>query len=110
VNVDVGRFQRLVGAALSSMLALSCQHHPLAHRRTRLTEAGAQFMFGKRRYAHHQIDAIQQGPGQPAAIACDLIGRAAASRRRMTEITAGAGVHRRHQLEAGRKSGPSRRA
>jgi hypothetical protein len=110
VNIDVGGFQRLVGAALSSVLPLSSLHHPLAHQRARFPEACTEFMFGERRDGHHQIDSIQQGAGQPAAIARDLIGRAAASRRRMAEITAGAGVHRRHQLEARRKSGPPRRA
>lgn len=39
-----------------------------------------------------QVDPIQQGPGEFVAIALDLLGRA--------HITAGAGVHRRHQLEA----------
>jgi hypothetical protein len=54
-----------------------------------------------------QVDAIEQRAGELVAIAGDLVGRAAAAPVRVTVVAAGAGVHGRHQLEAGREFGPA---
>ena len=51
-----------------------------------------------------QVDAVQQRPGELGAVALDLLGRAAAAAARVAEIATGAGVHRRHQLEACREA------
>ena len=57
-----------------------------------------------------QIDAIEQRPAQARLVAGDGLGRAAAGSCRMAAPAAGAGVHRRHQLEARRVSRLPRRA
>jgi hypothetical protein len=59
-----------------------------------------------RRHFDLQVDAVEQRAAQPASVASDLVRRAAAGRPRIAEVAAGAGVHRRHELEAGRKVGP----
>lgn len=54
--------------------------------------------------AQVQVDAIQQRAGQFRPVALDLLGRAAAAPAGIAQVTAGTGVHRRHQLEARRKA------
>lgn len=59
------------------------------------------------RLAQHgdvQIDAVEQRPGQLAAIALDLLGGATATCAGVAEVAARAGIHRRDQLEACRKT------
>lgn len=53
-----------------------------------------------------QIDAVQQRAAELALVACHLVGRAAAGALAGAEKAARAGVHRGHQLEAGRVFGP----
>ena len=54
---------------------------------------------------HMQIDAVQQGPGDTGAVASDLLHGAAAAPARVAQVTAGAGVHGRDQLETRRELG-----
>jgi hypothetical protein len=75
--------------------------------------AGRRFEQLLRRDRGHpdvQIDAVQQRPAQLALVARHLVRRAAAGLERAAEVAAGAGVHRRDELEAGREFGPSRGA
>ncbi len=51
-----------------------------------------------------QVDAVEQGPGELAAVTLDLIGATAAAPAGVAEKPARAGVHGRHQLEAGRET------
>lgn len=53
-----------------------------------------------------QVDAVEQGAGEFVAVALDLLGAAAAAAGGVAKIAAGAGVHRRHQLEACREAHP----
>ena len=57
-----------------------------------------------------QVDAVHQWPGQAPLIALRLLAFIAAALFRITQVAAGAGVHRRHQLKTGRErhllSGP----
>ena len=61
----------------------------------------------RRGYAAHlgmQINAVQQRPGNSRAVALNLVWRTAAAPFGITEIAAGTGIHRRHQLKARRVS------
>ena len=60
-------------------------------------------------HLHLEVDAVQQRSGEPAAVLADLRRGAAAYPLRITEVAAGAGIHRRDQLKTGRKSGSPRR-
>ena len=54
------------------------------------------------RYGWHldlEINLVKQRPGNPAPIARNLVGRATTAPIGVAEITAWAGVHRRHQLK-----------
>ena len=62
-----------------------------------------QVFRGHRRQAQMQVDAVQQGAGDAARVARHLVGRAGAGPRRMSAPPAGARIHGRDQLEAGRK-------
>jgi hypothetical protein len=72
--------------------------------------AGA-LQVGHRQHGHleEQVDAIEQRAGELAPVAGDLLGRASAAPVRVAVEAAGAGVHRRDQLEAGRNSARRRR-
>ena len=65
--------------------------------------------IGKRhrqRHARHvadDVDAIQQRAGDAAAVARNRVGRAMAAAIAVAGVAAGAGVHRRDQLEARRE-------
>ena len=85
--------------------------HARAHRRTRLTRGRREeFGLAWRRNLELEIDAIEQRPGQAPAVAPDLVRRAMTAAVQVAEETAGAGIHRRHQLEARRKRGAARSA
>ena len=56
-----------------------------------------------RRHLDLQVDAVEQRPGDARAVARNLVRRAAAAAVGVAEITAGAGIHRRDQLEARRE-------
>lgn len=51
-----------------------------------------------------QVDAVEQGAGELVAVALDLIAATTAAPAGVAEISTGAGVHRRDQLEACRKA------
>ena len=51
-----------------------------------------------------QVDAVEQRAGELAAVAGDLLRGAAAAAAGIAKIAAGAGIHRRHQLEARREA------
>ncbi len=57
-----------------------------------------------------QVDAVHQRAGQAPLVALRFLAFIAATLLRITQITARAGVHRRHQLKTGRErhllSGP----
>ncbi len=63
-----------------------------------------------RRHLQHEVDAIAKRARQPAAVALDFTGRAAARADGVAQVAAGAGVHRRHQHEAGGENSRARRA
>ncbi len=100
------RHQPGIGLALARQL-------PLARRRDARADGGrglarrprGELGFIDGRDIEHQVEAIEQGPGELAAIARDLVGRAATLAGRMAEPAAGTGIHRRDELEAGGKFG-----
>ncbi len=51
-----------------------------------------------------QVDTVQQRAGEFVAVTLDLLAAAAAAPVRVAQVAAGAGVHRRHQLEARRET------
>src|SRR5262245_38907138 len=53
---------------------------------------------------HVEVDAVEQGPGQTALVAADLLGTAAALALGIAEIAAPTGVGGRDQLEPGREA------
>src|SRR6056297_3165173 len=55
---------------------------------------------GHAAYLGVQVDAIQQRAGDPRLVALNLFRGAAAAPLAIAEVAAGAGIHRRHQLEA----------
>lgn len=111
VLVDLTVRQLSVGSALARQLP-----------RTRRADAGGderrrfavgrilQVCCGQRGDFDLQIDAIEQRAGNPQAVTRDLIGRASALAAGRAVETAGAGIHRRDQLELCRKFGLARRA
>ena len=54
------------------------------------------------RHFDMQVDAVEQRPGNARLVIGAAFGRARTGLRRIAEITAAAGVHRRHQLKARR--------
>src|SRR5262245_34351632 len=58
-----------------------------------------------RAYLDRNVDAVEQGTRDAAAVSRHLIRRALALPAVVAEIAAGARIHRCHQLEAGRKVG-----
>ena len=54
-----------------------------------------------------QVDAVQQRAGELGAVALDLLRGATAAAAGVAQVAAGAGVHRRHQLEARREAHPA---
>lgn len=51
-----------------------------------------------------QVDTVQQRAGEFVAVTLDLLAAAAAAPVRVAQVAAGAGVHRRYQLEARRET------
>ena len=60
--------------------------------------------------SHVQVNPVQQRATQLALVAADLVRRAATGPCGAAQITAGAGVHGRDQLKAGREFSPTRGA
>jgi len=111
VAVDLARRQALVRLALARQLQRMRLRHACGDR-------GAALAFGQgadalRRHGRHcqlDVDAVEQGAGDAVLVALRAFRRAAAFAGHVSEPAAGAGVHRRHQLEASRKVGLVRRA
>jgi len=76
--------------------------YAIADRMTGFGHAGAR-KAGRINGLHgdDQIDPIQQGPGEPLAIAPNLIWGASAGLGRMSHPATGAGIHGGHELEGG---------
>ena len=96
-----------IGAALAQFLCRPAGADAGAHGQGRLVVATGFYQLRRRQspHRHVQVDAIQQGPGNPGPVALDLFGGAAAGALGVPQVAAGAGVHRRHQLEAGGVAG-----
>ena len=107
-RLDLGAGQPGVGFALAGELDRPALRHPFAHRGRGLAGGGRlEVGDGQRGHFEEQVDAIEQRPGELAAVAGDLVGRASAAPVRVAVVAAGAGVHRRDELEAGREFGPA---
>lgn len=96
--------QALVKALLPAELALPRQQHPFPHHGGAFSRlALLQLAWRQRRHLDMQVDAVEQGAGQAAAVAADLFHGAAATTAGIAQVAAGAGVHGGDQLEAGGK-------
>src|SRR5258708_162768 len=94
-------FEPRVLLSLSVDLAAARALDALAYRRRRLAGPSPfQLARIQRRRIHVQVDAIHKRSGDAHAVTRHEIGRAVTPSRVMPEVTAGAGVHRRHELEA----------
>ncbi len=94
-----------VGAALPLKLKAPCPSHFGRGLRTARAYAGRWLQAGG--FAGDgqvQIDSVEQGAGQLGAVALNLFWGAAAAATGVTQISTGAWVHRRHQLEARREA------
>src|SRR5690606_36140182 len=74
----------------------------LLHPALDILSPASQLLMGNAWHLHEKIDPVQKGTRDLLQIALHPLRRAAASPERIPEIAAGAGVHRRHQLETGR--------
>ncbi len=109
--VDLGHRELGIGFALALELALARGFHALPQR-------SAAFAIGLLqqvllRHGGHldlDVDAVEQGAGNLAAIARHLVRRTAAFAVVVAEVAAGAGIHRRDELELGLEIGAPRRA
>ena len=94
-----------IGLFATGQLQVAGVHHPFAHRGARFAgrAVGAQCAGRQPRHLHVQVDAFEQRPGDASAIAADHLVVAQAAAGRVAGPAAGAGIHRRHQLEARRE-------
>src|SRR4051812_17329201 len=100
-----------VGLALSRLLSGVCVGNALRHVGAAFTllSVARQRCSGQRRDLDLDIDPIEQWPRYPGAIPRDVVGRALAGSRRVTQVAAWARIHCRDELEARRKRGLPRR-
>jgi hypothetical protein len=111
VAVDVGALQRLVGTALARLGDLARGGHASADGRARFAWRGVeQFVRGDGQHLDVQVDAVEQRAAELALVAQHLVGRAAAGLAGRTQVSAGARIHGRDELEARREFGAARRA
>src|SRR5690606_9747917 len=112
VRVELALAQARVREATAFELACARREHARAHVHARLARGRVAAQLGGARARHFdlQVDAIEQGPRDAAAIACDLFSAAGAASRRIAGPAAGAGIHRRDELEARREIGLARGA
>src|SRR5690606_29393410 len=96
-----GKVQKSVGAALAFLLDAPCAGYQGGDRCAAFARywRGAEGR-GLASDGQVQIDAIEQRSREFAAIALDLIRRAAAATAGIAKVAARAGVHRRNQLKA----------
>src|SRR5690606_24399571 len=105
VVAQSGEVEKAVGAALASQLGLPCLGDPRGDAGTALAGHGSSVQRGRLAGdGQVQVDAIEQRAGKLAAIALNLVWRAAAAATRVAEVAARAGVHCRYQLETRGKS------
>ena len=104
---QAGQVEKGIGTALALALQLACPGDSgggfgaVVARLWPGVEGG-----GLAGHGQVQVDAIEQRAGQLVAIALDLFRRAAAASAGFAKVSAGAGVHRRDQLEACRELHP----
>src|SRR6266545_1213129 len=92
-GVDRGRG----GGAETLLLEEARGLNPLGDDPSRLSGAGAQLPQADRRDLDVQVDAVEERAGHPAPVALDERGRAEALVAGVSEMAAGAGVHRGQQ-------------
>src|SRR5438046_5228282 len=105
--LDLPRLELRVGLALPRALAGSRLRDPRTHGCARLgavPRAPRERLRGQRGDLDLQVDAVEQRPGDATPVARDLVGRAAASAARVSEIAARAWIHRRDKLKARREA------
>jgi hypothetical protein len=108
-GVDRARVEARIRFLLAFMLTGQRGFDAFAHGRRRFAIGLAVKRLDRQcRNFDQQVDAVEKGAGQLAAIAGDLIRRAPAFSVRVAAETAGAGIHRGDQLELGRKFGVPR--
>lgn len=98
---QAGEIEEGVGAALARLLDPACTRH-LGGDRCAVLAAGRRRVerSGFAGDGQVQVDAVEQRAREFAAVALDLVRRAAAAPTGIAEIAARAGIHCRHQLEA----------
>lgn len=102
-----GQIEECIGAALAILLNAPGARHDGRDR----CAAFARWRCGVERggftgHGQVQVDAVEQGAGELAAVALDLVWRAATATAGIAKVAARAGVHRRYQLETCRKAHP----
>jgi hypothetical protein len=103
--------ERGIGLALARQLPLEgCLHPSLDHRAGLAGCLVGEIVLGQGRHLDLQIDAVEQRPGDFAAVARHNVRCAAAFRAGVPKITAGTRIHRRHELKVRRKIGLARGA
>ena len=96
--------QGLVGGALAHPGTLARGVHAFAHGGAALARGAMQQVLRRQGgHFHMQVDAVEQRAAELALVARDLVRRVAAGAGGVAQKTAGAGVHRAHELEAGRE-------
>jgi hypothetical protein len=97
--------EKRVGASLSTALFVAGPLNPRTQIRAWLTLPRSRELLDREgRNLNLQIDPVRQRSRQPTAVTCNRIGCAPALARRVTKVSARAGVHRRDKLEPGRKA------
>lgn len=86
----IGHFRvgQNIGAAEPLGRGLPRAHYPVAHRRRRFSAAGPHFTVAHGRHFDVQIDAVEQRPAEPVAVARDCRQRAGAVMGGVTQVTA----------------------
>ena len=99
--IQLGAAQLVVGVSLPLNRSGSGRNHSGANRGARLAGLTAigQFTCRNPRHVNLQIDAVEQWSGDAAAVAGDLVWRAAAMLLGITGVAARAGIHCRNELE-----------
>lgn len=99
-----------IGFAAAGQLAIAGGSDPGANNgRGFAAAAGTQFGVIDARHLEFQINPVKQRAGDPRAVAIDLIRRASTASAWIAGMSAGTWIHRRDELEAGRKIGPGAR-
>lgn len=105
VLAQAGQLEKGVGTALALLLSFACGSHLPCDVGTGGAVVGAvRERRGFTGDGQVQVDAIKQRAGELVAVALDLVAAASTATGGVAMVAAGAGVHRRHQLEAGREA------